>query len=113
MFSECLEELGSNSVSWNITSILKLARLRALFQYSSSLVNPLGEKRSSFPQLGGLAGPQTPLLSRGASPPGPPSFISIDMRLVGHVTWKCILFSALKTQSLEVYTIFGPEDPKT
>ena len=31
------------------------------------------QKKSYFLELGGLAAPQTPLLYRGASPPGPPA----------------------------------------
>ena len=54
--------------------------------------------------------PPNHLLSRTASPPDLPSLISMNMSLVGHATWKRILFSDLKT--LEVYyTIFGSESP--
>ena len=58
--------------------------------------------------IGGPGGPPNPLLSREASPPGPPVLISLNMSLAGHVSWKCILFSDLKT--LEVFTIFGSEN---
>ena len=44
----------------------------------------------------------------GLRPPDPPSLISLNMILVGHVTWKCILFSDLKT--VEVFTIIGSEN---
>ena len=60
-------------------------------------------------ELGGLAAPQPPLLSRGASPPDSLSLISLNMSLVRHITLKCILLSDLKTA--EVYTIFGSENP--
>ena len=64
-----------------------------------------------FP-VGRPAPPQTPLLSWGALPPGnPPSLISLNMILVGQVTWKCILLSDLR--SLEVFTIFGSENPRS
>ena len=52
--------------------------------------------RTIFPLLGGLAAAD------------PPSLISVNMNLVGHDSWKGVLFSDLKT--LEVYTIFGSEN---
>ena len=86
------------------------------------------------PTIGGACGPPNPLLSEGASPPDPSSLISLNMRLEGHdpdsmvmLSWKCILFSDVKTQGpgsvfyfrgweskdLKVYSIFRPENTKT
>ena len=68
--------------------------------------------RNIFSLLEGLAPPQTPLAAPQtplANPHGdPPSLISLNMSFVGYVTWKCILFSDLKT--FEVFTIFGSEN---
>ena len=41
--------------------------------------------------------PKPPCFPEGLRPPDPPSLISLNMSLVGHVTWKCIPFSDLKT----------------
>ena len=57
----------------------------------------------------GLAPPKPPCSPGGLRLLDSPSSISLNMSLVGHVTWKCILFSELKI--LEVYTIFGFENP--
>ena len=51
-----------------------------------------------FPLLGGLAAPQTAVLSWEASPPGPPVLNSSE-------------YDSCGTCYLEVYTMFGPENP--
>ena len=60
--------------------------------------------------VGGLGAPPNPTaFPGGLRPKDPPSLISLNTSLVGHVTWKCILSSDLKT--LEVHTLFGSENP--
>ena len=60
-----------------------------------------------FSNVGGPSGPPNLPAWPGASPPRPPSLISLNMSLVGYVTWKCILSSDLKTP--KVITISGSE----
>ena len=79
----------------------------ALLNFRNNQKHIIKKKKNSTPILGGLATPQTLLLSRGPSSPGPPVLISLNMSFARHVTWKCILFTDLKT--LEVFTIQGSE----
>ena len=68
-------------------------------------------------QLGGFPNPRA--FPGGFGPPHHlPYLIPLNMSLVGHVIWKCILFSDLKIslcilfselKTLEAYTIFGTE----
>ena len=61
-----------------------------------------------FVPVGGPGGPQKTFAFLGGFAIGPPLLNFLNMSFVGHVTWKCILFSDLKT--LEVFTIFGSEN---
>ena len=63
----------------------------------------VNKRKLQGPTLGSLRPTKPPCFPGGLRPPDPASSISLNMSVVGHVTWKCILLSGLKT--LDRYTI--------